>query len=69
MDDAVSCDSVPRDFDYILVTPYLRKGIRVVRALQDKIMMLKFSDLNLGDHKNHSMLAPYKYLTRKKGKN
>jgi hypothetical protein len=31
--------------------------------------MLKFNDFNLGDRKNHSMLAPYKYLTRTKGKN
>jgi hypothetical protein len=25
---AVSCDSVPRDFDYTLITAYLPKGIR-----------------------------------------
>jgi hypothetical protein len=66
---AVSCDSVLRDFDYTMVTAYLPKGIRVVRTQQDKIMMLKFNDFNLGDRKNHSMLAPYKYFTRMKGKN
>jgi hypothetical protein len=32
-------------------------------------MALKFNDFNLGDHKNHSMLAPHRYLTRTKGKN
>jgi hypothetical protein len=31
--------------------------------------VLKFSDFNLGDRKNYNMLAPYKYLTRMKGKN
>jgi hypothetical protein len=66
---AVSRDSVPRDFDYTMVTAYLPKGIRAVRTQQDKIATLKFNDFNLGDRKNHSMLAPYKYLTRMKGKN
>jgi hypothetical protein len=65
----VSRDSVPRDFDYTLVTAYLPKGIRAVRTQQDKIVTLKFSDFNLGDRKNHSMLAPHRYLTRMKGKN
>jgi hypothetical protein len=66
---AVSRDSVPRDFDYTLVTAYLPKGIRAVRTQQDKIATLKFNDFNLGDRKNHSMLAPHRYLTRTKGKN
>jgi hypothetical protein len=64
----VSCDSVPRDFDYTLVTTYLPKGIHAVRPQLDKIMTLKFNDLNLGDHKNHNMLTPHRYLTRTKGK-
>jgi hypothetical protein len=66
---AVSCDNVPRDFDYTLVTTYLLKGIRAFRTQQDKITTLKFSDFNLGDHMNHIMLAPHRYLTRTKGKN
>jgi hypothetical protein len=66
---AVSHDSVPRDFEYTMVITYLPKGIRVVRAQQDKIAALKFNNFNLGDRKNHNMLAPYKYLTRTKGKN
>jgi hypothetical protein len=65
----VSHDSVPRDFDYSMVTVYLPKGIRAVRTQQDKIATLKFNDFNLGDHKNYCMLSPYKYLTRTKGKN
>jgi hypothetical protein len=65
----VSRDSVPRDFEYTMVTAYLPKGIHAVRAQQDKITTLKFNDFNLGDRKNHSMLTPYKYLTRMKGKN
>jgi hypothetical protein len=66
---AVNRDSVPRDFDYALVTAYLPKGIRIVCTDQDKIAVLKFSDFNLGDHKAYSMLAPHKYLTKTKGKN
>jgi hypothetical protein len=65
----VSRDSVPRDFEYTMVTAYLPKGICAVRAQQDKIKTLKFNDFNLGDCKNHRMLTLYKYLTRKKGKN
>jgi hypothetical protein len=66
---AVNRDSVPRDFDYALVTAYLPKGIHIVRIYQDKIKTLKFSDFNLGDHKAYSMLALHKYLTKTKGKN
>jgi hypothetical protein len=66
---AVSRDNVPRVFDYTLVTAYLPKGIRAVRTQQDKIATLKFSEFNLGDRKNHSMLTPHRYLTRTKGKN
>jgi hypothetical protein len=60
---------VPRYFEYTLVTAYLPKGIRPVRADQDKIATLKFSDFNLRDHKVYNMIAPHKYLTRTKGKN
>jgi hypothetical protein len=67
--DTVSHDSVPRDFKYTMIIVYLSKGICAVRAQQDKITTLKFNGFKLGDHKNHSMLAPYKYLTRTKGKN
>jgi hypothetical protein len=69
LDDAVSRDSVPRDFEYSMIIAYPLKGIHAVRVQQDKITALKFSDFNLGDRKNYSMLAPYKYLTKMKGKN
>jgi hypothetical protein len=45
----VSHDSVPRDFDYTMVTKYLPKGIHAVRTQQDKIATLKFSEFNLGE--------------------
>jgi hypothetical protein len=67
--DAVSQDSVPRYFKYSMITTYLLKGIHAVRAHQDKIVALNFSDFNLKDRKNYSMLTPYKYLTKTKGKN
>jgi hypothetical protein len=48
---------------------YLPKGIRAVRANQDKIAVLKFSDFNLGDRKVYNMFTPHKYLTINKGNN
>ena len=65
---AVSHDSLPRDFDYTLITTYLPKGIRAVGPQLGQIMMLKISDFNLGDQKNYGMLTPHKYLTKTKGK-
>jgi hypothetical protein len=60
---------MPIDFEYTLVITYLPKGIHAVRADQDNIAALKFSDFNLRDRKVYNMLAPHKYLTRTKGKN
>jgi hypothetical protein len=51
-----------------MVTPYLPKWIRTVRSQHDKITSLKFNDFNLRDRKNHSMLSPYKYFNKMKGK-
>jgi hypothetical protein len=65
----VNRDSVPREFEYTMVTAYLPKGIRAVQTEQDKITALKFNDFNLRDRKIYGMLTPYKYLTRTKGKN
>jgi hypothetical protein len=65
----VNRDSVPRDFDYILVTAYLPKGIPKGKPQPDKIMTLNINEINLGDCKNFSMLSPHRYLTRTKGKN
>jgi hypothetical protein len=63
----VSHDSVLRDFDYIMITTYLPKGIRAVKSQLGQILMLKISDFHLGDRKNYGMLAPHKYLTKKMG--
>jgi hypothetical protein len=65
----INRDSVPREFEYAMITAYLPKGVRAVRADQDKLAALKFSDFNLGDRKVYSMLTPHKYLTKMKGKN
>jgi hypothetical protein len=62
----INCDSVPRDFEYNLITAYLSKGVHAVRADQDKLVALNFSDFNLGERKVYSMLASYKYLMKKK---
>jgi hypothetical protein len=69
MSGVINRDSVPRDFEYTLVTAYLPKGVCTVCIDQDKIAAFNFSDFNLGDHKVYNTLAPYKYLTRTKGKN
>jgi hypothetical protein len=66
---AINRDSVPRDFEYTLVTAYLLKGVCTYHADQDKVTTLKFWDFNLGDRKVYIMFAPYKCLTRTKGKN
>jgi hypothetical protein len=42
--DAINRGSVPRDFEYTLVTMYLPKGVRAVYVDHDKIATLKFSD-------------------------
>jgi hypothetical protein len=68
LDGVVSPDSVPRDFEYTVITAYLPKGIRAVRSQLERILTLKISDYNLGDRKNYGILTPYKYLNRTKGK-
>jgi hypothetical protein len=65
----VNRDTIPRDFDYAVVTAYLPKGVRAVHADQDKLIVLKFGDFNLGDRKVYNMLAPHKYLTITEGRN
>jgi hypothetical protein len=65
----MNCDSVPRDFDYTLVTAYLPKGICTGKTQPNNIMTLKINDFNLRDRKNFNMLDPHRYLTRTKGKN
>jgi hypothetical protein len=65
---AVSRDSIPRDFEYTLITAYLLKGIRAVGPQLGLILDLKISDFNLGDRKNYAMLAPHRYLTKKNGR-
>jgi hypothetical protein len=69
LSDTINRDSVPREFEYALVTAYLSKGIRAVCTDQENIATLKFSDFNLDDRKVYKMLAPHKYLARTKGKN
>jgi hypothetical protein len=65
----VNRDSIPRDFDYAVVTTYLPKRVHAVHVDQEKLTTLKFSDFNLGDRKVYSMIALHKYLTITKGKN
>jgi hypothetical protein len=55
---AVNRDSVPRDFEYTLITAYLPKGIHAVGPQLGLIPALKISDFNLGDRKNYVMLVP-----------
>jgi hypothetical protein len=65
----VNRDNIPWDFEYMLITAYIPKGIRVVGTQLGHIPTLKNNEFNLGDRKNHAMLAPHRYLmktTRKK---
>jgi hypothetical protein len=52
----INRDSVPREFEYTLVTAYLPKGIRAVRVDQENIAALKLSDFNLDDRKVYNMM-------------
>jgi hypothetical protein len=65
----VNRDIVPRDFEYVVVTAYLQKGVRAIQFDQEKLTALKFSDFNLGDRKVYSMVDPNKYLSITKGNN
>jgi hypothetical protein len=63
----VICDIVLRDFEYTLITAYLRKGIHAVRSQLGLIVALKISDFNIDDRKNYGMLAPHRYLKNMTG--
>jgi hypothetical protein len=56
----MNIDSLPREFEYTLVTTYLPKGVREIRVDYDTIVALKFSDFNLRDRKVYNTLASYK---------
>jgi hypothetical protein len=57
----VSCDSVPRDFDYTVITTYLLKGIQAVIPQLERIPTLKISDYSLGYCKSCGMLTLHNY--------
>jgi hypothetical protein len=63
----INKDTVPKDFEYTLVTAYLLKGVHTYCENQDKVTALKFYNFKLVGRKAYSMLAPSKYLTRTKG--
>jgi hypothetical protein len=64
----VNRDSIPRDFEYTLITAYIPKGIHIVGPQLGHIPALKNNDFNLGDRKNYVMLAPHRYLMKMTGK-
>jgi hypothetical protein len=61
---AVSCDNVPRYFEYTLIIAYLPKGIGAVGPQLGLIPAFKISDFNLSNINNYAMLAPHCYLTK-----
>jgi hypothetical protein len=60
----VNYNNVPQNFEYILITAYIPKGICVVGSQLGQIPSLKNNDFNLGDRKNYTMLTPHRYLTK-----
>jgi len=64
---AVSHDSVPNEFEYMLITTYLTKGIHAVGLQLGLIPSLKISDFNLGDRKIYVMLTSHQYLKNMTG--
>jgi hypothetical protein len=65
----VNRDTIPRDFDYAVVTTYLPKGVHTIHADQEKLTTMKLSDFNLGYRKVYNILSLHKYLTITKGNN
>jgi hypothetical protein len=68
LDGTVSHDSIPHDFEYMLITTYIPKGIHIVGPQLGHILALKNNDFNLGDRKNYTMLALHRYLMKTTGK-
>jgi hypothetical protein len=64
----VNCDSIPHEFEYMLITAYIPKGIRVVGPQLGHIPTLKNNKFNLGDKKRYEMLVPHRYLMKMTGK-
>jgi hypothetical protein len=64
----VNRDNIPQDFEYVMFTAYIPKGIHIVRSQLGQIPLLKNNDFNLGDRKNYAMLVPHRYLTKTTGK-
>jgi hypothetical protein len=65
----VSRDSVLCDFEYMLITMYVSKGICTIRPQLGLIPTLKISDFNLGDRNNYAILTPHRYMMKKIKKN
>jgi hypothetical protein len=57
LDDMVNRNNIPWDFEYMLITAYLLKGIHIVGPHLGHIPSLKNNDFNLGDRKNYTMLT------------
>jgi hypothetical protein len=64
----VNCDSIPRDFEYTMITTYILKGIRVVGPLLGHIPSLKNNKFNLRYRKNYVMLMTHRHLMKTTGK-
>jgi hypothetical protein len=58
----VNHDSISHDFEYMLITTYISKGIHIIGPQLGHILALKNNEFNLEDRKNYVMLAPHRYL-------
>jgi hypothetical protein len=65
---AVNRNNIPCDFEYMLITAYMLKGIHVVGSQLGHIPTLKNNEFNIGDIKNYTMLLPHRYLMKMTGK-
>jgi hypothetical protein len=64
----VNHEIIPHDFEYMLITAYIPKGIHVVGPQLGYIPTMKNNNFNLGDRKNYTMIAPHRYLMKATGK-
>ncbi len=53
----INRDSVSRDYEYIIFTAYILKGIKIIRAQLGQVPLLKYIDFNLGDRWTYPILC------------
>jgi hypothetical protein len=64
LDGVVNHESIPRDFEYTLITAYIPKGIHVVGSQLGQISLPKHNDFDVRDRTNYTKLVAHIYLMK-----